>query len=100
MTMKIKRKRNIHKTAQFRKDVKKAIKQHKDMDLLEFIIDILADDIPLPQKYLDHPMKGNRKGFRECHIEPDWLLMYRKIDDDVLELLLARVGSHSELGIG
>ena len=59
-------------------------------------MDILAEQKKLEDKYRDHGLSGEYKGFRECHIEPDWLLVYR-IDEDVLELFLFRTGSHSDL---
>lgn len=60
------------------------------------VIEKLADDEPLEQKYRDHDLNGNYKGCRECHVEPDWLLVY-EVMDDVLVLMLYRVGSHSTL---
>ncbi len=83
-------------TNQFKKDIKLAKKQGKDIDKLFEIIGILADGNTLEEKYRDHDLSGNYKGCRECHIEPDWLLIY-EIDNDVLILMLNRVGSHSEL---
>lgn len=83
-------------TNQFKKDIKLAKKQGKDIDKLFEIIGILAEGNTLEEKYRDHDLSGNYKGCRECHIEPDWLLIY-EIDNDVLILMLNRVGSHSEL---
>ncbi len=83
-------------TNQFKKDIKFAQKQGKDIDKLFSVVDILADEKPLPQKYRDHSLTGNYAGCRECHIEPDWLLIYEK-DNGFLILMLNRVGSHSEL---
>lgn len=60
------------------------------------VIDILVANEPLPDKYRDHNLSGNYKGFRECHINPDWLLIYRT-DNDVLTLTLIRTGTHSDL---
>ena len=60
------------------------------------VIDILVANEPLPDKYCDHNLSGNYKGFRECHINPDWLLIYRT-DNDVLTLTLIRTGTHSDL---
>lgn len=91
------RKRNIVRSAKFRKDVRLAVKQGKDITLLEWVIDQLADDIPLPEKHRDHALIGNWKGHRECHVTPDWLLVYRKNDKSELLLTLARVASHSDL---
>lgn len=83
-------------TNQFKKDLKLAKKQGKDIERLYAVIEKLADEEPLEQKYRDHDLSGNFKGCRECHIEPDWLLVY-EVMDDVLVLMLYRVGSHSTL---
>ena len=83
-------------TNQFKKDIKLAKKQGKDIEKLFGVIGILANGETLDEKYRDHDLSGNFKGCRECHIEPDWLLIY-EIDNDVLILVLNRVGSHSEL---
>ena len=83
-------------TSQFKKDYKAAMKSHLDMDLLDGIIKSLSDLAELDPKYKDHPLSGNWKSFRECHIKPDWLLIY-KIEGDRLILTLARTGSHSNL---
>ncbi len=83
-------------TNQFKKDIKLAKKQGKDIDKLFDVIGVLANGETLDEKYRDHDLSGNFKGCRECHIEPDWLLIY-EIDNNVLILVLNRVGSHSEL---
>ncbi len=83
-------------TNQFKKDLKLAKKQGKDTEKLFAAIEILANGEALPAKYRDHDLTGDYKGCRECHIEPDWLLVY-EIVEDVLVLMLYRVGSHSEL---
>ncbi|PKM60409.1 MAG: type II toxin-antitoxin system mRNA interferase toxin, RelE/StbE family [Firmicutes bacterium HGW-Firmicutes-4] len=83
-------------TNQFKKDLKLAKKQGKDIERLYAVIEKLADDEPLEQKYRDHDLSGNYNGCRECHVEPDWLLVY-EVMDDVLVLMLYRVGSHSTL---
>ena len=92
-----KRKRSVRRSSKFRKDVRQAHKQGKDLAFLEGIIDMLADDIALPVKHRDHALSGDWKDHRECHVTPDWLLVYKKTDTDGLILLLARVASHSEL---
>ena len=79
-----------------KKDLKLAKKQNKNLDKLFEVIDILANGGTLDAKYRDHDLTGNYKGTRECHIEPDWLLIY-EIRGDVLVLMLYRLGSHSEL---
>ncbi len=83
-------------TTQFKKDYKLAIKNHLDIDLLDEIIRNLSNQEELESTYKDHALTGNWKSFRECHIKPDWLLIY-KIDGDKLFLTLARTGSHSYL---
>ena len=86
----------IKLTTQFKKDIKLAKKQKKNLDKLFGVIDKIAKGEKLDEKYKDHELSGNYKGVRECHIEPDWLLMY-EIVDDILVLVLNRVGSHSDL---
>lgn len=81
-------------TNQFKKDAKKAKKQHKSLDLIMEISGLLMQKQPIPIKYKDHALTGNYIGHTEVHLEPDWLLIY-KISVD--ELRLVRVGSHSEL---
>lgn len=83
-------------TNQFKKDLKLAKKQGKNTDKLFEIIEKLASGEVLEAKYKDHDLTGNYKGCRECHVEPDWLLVY-EIFDNTLVLMLYRVGSHSEL---
>ena len=83
-------------TNQFKKDIKLAQKQGKDIEKLFSVVDILASGEPLPAKFRDHDLTGDYKGCRECHIEPDWLLVYEK-DNGLLILMLNRVGNHSEL---
>ncbi len=67
-----------------------------NINLLKEIVGKLANNIPLEEKYKDHELTGNYKGFRECHIQPDWLLIYL-IEDDKLTLTLTRTGTHSDL---
>ena len=83
-------------TTQFRKDYKLAIKRGLKIELLEQVVALLAAGEMLPEKNRDHALTGNWVGHRECHILPDWLLVYR-IEDDVLILTLTRTGSHSDL---
>ncbi len=83
-------------TNQFKKDIKLAKKQNKDLDKLFEVINLLAEGKALPAKYRDHNLVGKCKGTRECHIEPDWLLIY-EYRNDVLVLMLYRLGTHSEL---
>lgn len=86
----------IKYTTQFKKDYRLAKRQNKNPDLLMEVVALLAEGKTLPAKYNEHPLIGNWKGFRECHILPDWLLIY-KIEDDILVLTLTRTGSHSDL---
>ena len=83
-------------TTQFKKDLKLAKKQKKNLDLLFDVIDTLANGKELDPKFRDHDLSGDYAGTRECHVEPDWLLVY-EIRDDVLVLMLYRLGTHSEL---
>lgn len=87
---------DVQFTNQFKKDLKLAQKQKKNLDKLFDVIDILANGGILDVKYKDHELTGNYKGTRECHVEPDWLLIY-EIRDEVLVLMLYRLGTHSEL---
>lgn len=82
-------------TSQFRKDYKRAIKRGKDIAKLDDIIRKLATGEPLDIRHRDHALVGNWASFRECHIEPDWLLIYR-IESDVLVLTLVRTGTHGD----
>lgn len=87
---------SIEFTNQFKRDVKLAKKQNKNLDELFHVIDVLASGKTLDEKYRDHSLTGNYKDTRECHIEQDWLLIY-EIRNDILVLMLYRIGSHSEL---
>lgn len=86
----------IKATTRFEKDVKQAQKRGKDLDKLFYVIEKLANGEKLEECYRDHSLVGLYKGCRECHIEPDWLLVY-EIFEDVLILSLVRTGSHSDL---
>lgn len=85
-------------TGQFKKDYKLAIKRGCDPDKLSEVITMLVNEQSLPEKYRDHALVNcrNYKKMRECHIEPDWLLVY-KIEQEILILKLIRTGSHSDL---
>ena len=89
--------REIVYSTQYKKDLKKARSQHKDETELDNVIQMLTEDIPLPEKHHDHGLQGRLKGIRECHVTPDWLLMYAKEDGELQILHLYRLGSHSEL---
>ena len=86
----------VKPTSQFKKDYKLAMKRGLDISLLEDIIAKLALGESLPEKNRDHALSGNWNGYRECHILPDWLLIY-KLEDNVLILTFARTGTHSNL---
>lgn len=86
----------IEISSRFKKDVKLAQKRGRNMSLLKTVIDSLAAGEKLPPAQCDHELSGVYSGYRECHIQPDWLLIYR-IDKDVLILGLTRTGSHSDL---
>lgn len=82
--------------AAFKKDYKRIKKRGYDTRLLEKVISILAEGKSLPEEYKDHSLSGNYKGCRECHISPDWLLVYEIVENELL-LYLTRTGSHSDL---
>lgn len=83
-------------TSQFKKDYKLAMKRHLSIEFLDNVIRKLASGEKLPEKNKDHALTGNWVGFRECHIEPNWLLIYR-VDNNLLVLTLVRTGTHSDL---
>lgn len=83
-------------TKQFRKDYKRMKKRGYDMNLLEKVIDLLQNAKPLDDRYRDHGLVGNYVGFRECHIMPDWLLIYA-VDKEKLILTASRTGTHSDV---
>jgi mRNA interferase YafQ len=84
----------VTQTTQFRKDVKKLRKRGKDLGKLASVVELLVSRDDLPDRLRDHALAGNWMGWRNCHIEPDWLLIYKPLSD---ELTLGRSGSHSEL---
>ena len=88
--------RNVIWTTQFKKDYRKASKRNLPIGLLDDLIRKLAAGEKLPEKNRDHALSGNWAGFRECHILPDWLLIYR-IEADILVLTLVRTGTHGDL---
>lgn len=87
---------NVVWTTQFKQDYKRAIKRGLDISLLDNVIRCLSHKDVLPKKNKDHALQGRWAGHRECHIQPNWLLVYR-YDDDVLVLTLSRTGNHSDL---
>jgi mRNA interferase YafQ len=91
--------RRIERTGQFKRDYKREAKRHRamlDAELMP-ILKALADDLPLEPRHCDHALTGDWKDHRDCHVKPDLVLIYRKPDDEVLQLV--RLGSHSELGL-
>ena len=83
-------------TNQFKKDIKLAVKRNYDLNLLDEVVNTLASQQPLDPKHKNHALKGAYSGLMECHITPDWLLVYKIYDNDLV-LLLARTGTHSDL---
>ena len=92
--------RRIEPTNAFKRDYKrvKTIPKHRDIEtLLPEVLKLLAVNVPLPERNRDHPLTGDWKDHRDCHVKPDLVLIYRKPDDEILQLV--RLGSHSELGL-
>lgn len=86
--------KTIFETSQFRKDLKKIKKRGKDIQKLKEVVRQIANGEILDARHRDHALTGSRRGSRDCHVEPDWLLIYRKDDDS---LYLERSGTHSDL---
>ncbi|MCX6974165.1 MAG: type II toxin-antitoxin system YafQ family toxin [Verrucomicrobia bacterium] len=84
----------LSQTNQFKKDIKRQQKRSKDLSKLKEVIDLLLEKKPLPPKNRDHQLSGEWSGHRDCHIEPDWILIYKILED---ELRLERTGTHSDL---
>lgn len=80
----------------FKRDYKRIVRRGYDVRLLENVIQLLIEQKPLPEQYLDHNLTGNYKDYRECHLAPDWLLIYQ-VKEKELILCLTRTGSHSDL---
>ena len=87
---------SLYYSTQFKKDYKLALKRHSDVEELFRVVEILQREEPLPPEKKDHALTGNYKGYRECHIHTDFLLIY-KIENKKLELILYRTGTHSDL---
>lgn len=81
-------------SGRFKRDVRRAQRRGKEMDKLKAVLSLLVEEKPLSASYRDHPLKGDWHGFRDLHIEPDWLLLYRV---EGKELQLARTGTHADL---
>lgn len=85
---------NVRYSTRFKRDFKLCVKRHWNMELLQQVIDTLKIPDTLPQKNLDHSLSWDYSGHRECHVAPDWLLIYRQDEE---ELLLYRTGTHADL---
>lgn len=83
-------------TTKFKKSLKLAKKRGLDLKLMDLVVENLLHGIPLEEKYKDHVLNGKLKGFRECHLTPDWLLIYL-VENDILTLTLVDTGTHSDL---
>lgn len=83
-------------SSRFKRGLRLAVKRGLDISLLERIVEKLKDRLPLEEKHKDHALTGKYKGYRECHIQPDWLLIYL-IEDDILTLTLVDTGTHADL---
>ena len=88
--------RTFSRTGQFKKDVKLAGRRGKDLAKLKAVLDLLIEAVPLPRKYQDHPLRGNFAGSRDCHIEPDWVVICTLTEDDA-HVRFERTGTHSDL---
>jgi mRNA interferase YafQ len=86
--------REVRRTGQFKRDVKRMDKRGKDFSELRRVIELLAAGEPLEPRHRDHPLSGGYSGSRDCHIEPDWVLIYERTRD---ELILIRTGTHADL---
>lgn len=86
----------VEQTSRFKKELQKIIKQGKSRDKLLAVVKLLAEGNPLPPQYKDHALVGDMLGYRDCHIENDWLLLYT-VKEDILVLALTRTGTHADL---
>jgi mRNA interferase YafQ len=81
-------------SGRFKRDVRRQERRGKELSKLRAVLDLLIAEAPLPPALRDHPLRGNWSGFRDLHVEPDWLLLY-KVDGN--DLLLARTGTHADI---
>jgi mRNA interferase YafQ len=86
----------LQESTRFRRDLRRMKKRSKDLENLKVVVQLLAQEQILPERYRDHNLVGDWSGYRECHIEPDWLLLY-KIEREEESLTLVRTGTHSDL---
>jgi mRNA interferase YafQ len=87
---------SIKSTSKFKKDLKRVNKRGYNIELLKAVVSLLQRGEELPPEYKDHPLKGDYLGCRECHVTPDWLLVYKQVEE-TLVLVLSRTGTHSDL---
>ena len=92
----MKRKYSVRTSYRYRRELKKAISRGYDKFKMITVVNLLATGDPLPKNYDDHALHGNWKGYRECHVDPDWLLVYRIYQDELI-LLLTSTGTHSDI---
>ena len=83
-------------TTSFKRDVKRAVRRGKSIEKIKTVVSILCSQRPLPPSLRDHPLSGNYAGFRDCHVEPDLVLIYRIVQNQ-LQLVCMRLGTHSDL---
>jgi mRNA interferase YafQ len=88
--------RTFSRTTQFKKDVKLAGRRGKDLEKLKAVLDLLIEGEPLPAVFKDHPLRGNFAGSRDCHIEPDWVLIYTLTEENT-HVRFERTGTHGDL---
>jgi mRNA interferase YafQ len=88
--------RTFSRTTQFKKDVKRAGRRGKDLAELKLVLDLLIEGTPLPPPYIDHPLRGEFAGSRDCHIQPDWILIYTLTERET-HVRFERCGTHSDL---
>ena len=86
----------VRYSSRFKKDFKLVIRRGYNISLFEEVLTLLREEKTLPEKYNDHALKGEYTGHRECHITPDWLLIYKK-ENDMITVSLTRTGSHNDL---
>ena len=88
--------RTFSRTSQFKKDVKRQEKRGKDLGKLKIVMEMLIEGLELPAQLFDHPLRGDYKGSRDCHVEPDWILIYT-ISEENDHVCFDRTGTHSDL---
>lgn len=87
---------DVWMSPRYRRELRRMVRRGYDPEKMEAVVDMLASGAPLPERYQDHPLRGKWQGFRECHVSPDWLLVYR-IEFEKLILALTRTGTHDDL---